>query len=122
MRVLILDSSVPILNRLSAALGRNNNRLQLAVACTASEAYEELANHTYDLVVFDLVLPDDPGMRFLQILVKEFPLAVPVIYTSDLSAEVERSCRKMGCNFFFRKPEDHEKLVKMIIKLTNRID
>jgi len=120
MHILLVDSSVPILNRLSADLGRQSGQNQIAIACTASEAYEELASQNFDLVIFDLFLPDDPAMKFLQILVRDYPMTVPVVYTSDLNSEIERSCKKMGCNFFYRKPQDHDKLISKIVKLSNR--
>lgn len=121
MRILLVDPSVPLLDRLSGALRRQGCQAEIAIASTASDAYEELAGKPFDVVVFDLFLPDDPGMKFIQILSKEYPMSIPLIYSSDLNPDVERICRSMGGAFFFRKPDDHEKLVQKILNLENRI-
>ncbi|MGC8865852.1 MAG: response regulator [Bacteroidales bacterium] len=121
MRILLVDTSIPLLNRLSRALKRQGCQAEIAVASTASDAYEELASSPFDVVVFDLFLPDDPGMKFIQILSKDYPMSTPLIYSSDLNPDVEKICRSMGGAFFFRKPDDHEKLIQKILNLENRI-
>ncbi len=111
LRVLVVDDQ-PI-NRL---LARN----QLArIGCTAKDeadngirALEYLRQHTYDVVLMDMQMPEMDGIEATQLL-RQLDLAIqPVVIamTANAFPEDRAACMAAGMNYFLSKPVGGEHL------------
>ena len=66
LRLLLVDDHRIFLDGLALALAPLARGLQVDTAQNAAEAEQRLQQQTYDLILLDLRLPDEPGLELLQ--------------------------------------------------------
>ncbi len=72
-----------------------------------------------DLVVLDLMMPGDNGLKVLEFIrgdAKLGPLPV-VILTGHPSVSMQQAALKLGANAFYQKPADFSELVELVSSL-----
>ena len=57
----------------------------IAISSSATEAYKELENGEYDIVISDLFMQDINGLEFLSRVSTKYPATIRVLYSADLS-------------------------------------
>lgn len=104
--ILIVDDDPAITRLLEAALASPGRRVYVADSVAA--AAEALARHAIDLLVLDLVLPDDDGRRLLGRLRRQPTTArLPIfVMSAQLGAQTQAECYALGADAFFEKPLD----------------
>ena len=84
---------------------------QVDLAANATEGERKLESRAYDLVLLDLMMPDQSGMEVLRD-VRERDRDTPIfMITAYGSVEAAVSAVKLGANDYFAKPWDNEKLL-----------
>lgn len=110
--ILIVDDEPDILDLLSITIRRL--KLSPITAGTVSEAKALLAEHTCQLCLTDMRLPDGSGMDLIQYVQEKHPEVPTVMITAYGSIDVAIEAMKHGAFDFLSKPVDLEKLRAII--------
>ncbi|HLK62545.1 MAG TPA: sigma-54 dependent transcriptional regulator [Bryobacteraceae bacterium] len=108
-RVLVIDDELDIREGLELLLTTEGYLVELAQ--NATEGLHKLENHSYDLVLLDLMMPDRSGMEVLEEVRgrdRETPIFMITAYGS---VEAAVHALKLGASDYFSKPWDNEKLI-----------
>jgi two-component system KDP operon response regulator KdpE len=107
-RVLVVDDEAQIRRLLSVSL--SNHGFRVTTAGTGSEAVERLSEHTYDLVLLDLGLPDADGVQVCRDI-REWS-SVPIIVVSVREGEADKvAALDAGADDYVNKPFGIEELL-----------
>ena len=96
------------------------NGFQVTCVANAKGAWEALANRAFDLILLDVMLPDEDGRSFCQRLRTESSL--PIIMMSGVRAEASHRTEglKMGADDYVVKPFDENELVERVRTVRRR--
>src|ERR1043166_46304 len=108
-KILVIDDEPDIRESLELVLG--DAGYDVDTAQNGGEGLLRMANHGYDLVLLDLMMPDRSGMDVLA-EVRERDRETPIfMITAYGSVEAAVQALKLGANDYFSKPWDNEKLI-----------
>jgi len=119
MRILIIedDPSIQMLLKLSLQV----EGYDVTVAGTVREGTEQLHLTPYNLILLDLMLPDQSGFQFLQTLQKQYP-QIPVIVLTAKNAMNDKILGfQLGADDYMTKPFETRELVERIKAVMRRI-
>jgi len=119
MRILIIedDPSIQMLLKLSLQV----EGYDVSVAGTVREGNEQLHLTPYNLILLDLMLPDQSGFQFLQTLQKQYP-QIPVIVLTAKNAMNDKILGfQLGADDYMTKPFETRELVERIKAVMRRI-
>ena len=104
LKVLIVDDQEESCLILSKLLGKHG--VQWEVCQRPQQAYWEIYDNQYDLVLLDIMMPKISGLQLLQEIRADFSLlALPVIIISAINSEVDMErAFKLGANDYITKP------------------
>ena len=108
-RILIVDDEAGIRDSLETLLGLEGFRVDLAADGRAG--MDQLARHSYDLMLLDLALPGESGIDLLpriKSLVPEMPVILITAYGTVANVV---DAMQAGAANFIQKPWDNEKLL-----------
>jgi two-component system, cell cycle response regulator DivK len=75
------------------------------------EAYEKIINYSaIDVVLLDYQLPELNGLDVLRQVKRAFPEIPVIMQTANSWGSEEKLCKQAGCDAFFSKPFDIERL------------
>ena len=78
------------------------------------EAVHRLAEAAFDLVITDLVMPEQEGIETIQILRKEFPHLKIVAVSGAFGGEYLRVARLLGAHAILEKPFSVDSLLAVV--------
>lgn len=108
--VLLVDDSKVILGNLQEMITGITGIHQIGAASTLPDAQRLMREHTCDVVILDIQLPDGNGIDFLKWVKFIYP-DTTVIMFSNLADEVHRTAaRNAGALHFFDKSLEFEKV------------
>ncbi len=110
--VLLVDDEPDILQLLEITLARMN--LLTLRATTLAQAREHLENHTPDLCLTDMKLPDGNGLTLIEHMQREYPDIPIAMITAHGSVESAIEALKLGAFDFVTKPLALDKLRSMV--------
>ena len=116
--VLIVDDEKPVLKAVSAVLKRENIDATCATSC--KEALELLNTNSYDIILLDIMMPEQDGFSLLKTL-RENQVLTPVILLSgreEDAAQVEGL--GLGADDYMTKPFSKTVLVSKIRAIVRR--
>jgi len=113
MNILIIEDDELILKAVSFKLIENGQNVLFAT--NGSKAVDMIVDHSFDLIICDLMMPVISGVTFLSMRENFISLDVPVIVMSSLG-EGDEILKKLNINFefFLRKPIQFEKLLALV--------
>jgi CheY-like chemotaxis protein len=114
-RVLVVDDNDAV-RRMLAELLRLDGFDVVAAAAGGEEAVRLLAEHTVDVVVLDLRMPQPDGFATAARMRAEHPAVTIVGYTAALDADVDRQARAAGVDHVLGKAEGIEALEAEIVR------
>jgi YesN/AraC family two-component response regulator len=114
MKVMIVDDSELLQNRLRKALINVNNNINISQAGSCKEAIELFNPFNPDIVIMDIALPDGSGVELLKRFKKDNPNVNVIVFTNYPTAEFKKSCIEFGADSFFDK-SDINRLINSII-------
>jgi len=118
-KVLLVDDDARLRQMLSEFLTRHG--IETDGASTAAHALRCLQREHYDLVVLDLMLPDDDGISVCRRL-REASVSVPIIILSAKGDDVDRIVGlEVGADDYLAKPCNLRELVARIFTVLRRI-
>ncbi len=90
--------------------------MEVSWAQTAKEARDLLKRENFHVMLLDLRLPDEDGMKFLEEALSLHPLLQVVVITAFATVESAVEAVKKGAYYYLRKPLNLEELVLLIRK------
>ncbi len=113
--ILVVDDEIGIRELLSEILFDEGYRVHLAE--NAAQAREYRLNHTPDLVLLDIWMPDTDGLALLKEWSAQQLLTIPVIMMSGHGTiETALEAIRVGARDFLEKPIALQKLLKTVAK------
>ena len=116
--VLVIDDEKPVLKAISTVLKRENIDAVCAYSCR--EALEHLNTQSFDIILLDIMMPEQDGFSFLKEL-REKQILTPVILLSgreEDAAQVEGL--GLGADDYMTKPFSKTVLVSKIRAIVRR--
>ncbi|MBF0227900.1 MAG: response regulator, partial [Desulfobacterales bacterium] len=131
-KVLTDKLQLSTLNVLMAEDNEFNQRLALIVlkqmgiyadvVQNGREAVDAVEKKQYDIILMDIQMPEMDGIQAAK-LIRSKNINIPVIaMTANVTPEDRRACLAAGMNEYISKPVDPEKLRKVILKLSEKLD
>lgn len=108
-RILVIDDEADIRESLETLLELEG--YQVTLAENAAQGLQRCESGFYDLILLDLMMPDQSGLEVLDEIRKRDPDTPIFLITAYGSVEVAVQALKSGANDYFSKPWDNEKLV-----------
>jgi two-component system OmpR family response regulator len=116
-RILIVDDDPGIRNLMSSFLDKHGYHTD--TACDPFEMRELLAQHRFDLIVLDVMMPREDGLTALRDLQRDD--APPVIMLSAVGTDVDRIVGlEMGADDYVLKPFSPRELIARIKVILRR--
>ncbi|HEY9880046.1 MAG TPA: response regulator [Leptolyngbyaceae cyanobacterium] len=96
--------------------------ISVLTAQSAEEAFDQVKNHTFDIIILDVVLPDRSGFEICRELKEaDETRKIPVIMCSTKGSEMDKFWgMKQGADGYLAKPINQEELVQMVKQLVDR--
>jgi DNA-binding NtrC family response regulator len=102
LRVLIVDDDEALRELLGRELARSGH--DVAQAPSASDGLARVKREEPDVVLLDLMLPDEPGIEVLRRLRSERPEVEVIVLTAHGSVDTALAAMKLGAFDYLRKP------------------
>src|SRR5512139_3872760 len=105
--LLIVDDEVGARESLRMIL---KNDYEVFLAKNAEEAFLRVKEHTPDVILLDLILPDLDGLKVLQMIKQSDPDALVIMITATKTVKTAVEAMKLGAYDYITKPFDVDEL------------
>jgi DNA-binding response OmpR family regulator len=112
-RVLYVDDDTDGYELLSYYL----DECELIMAETMKDGLRLVEDESFDLYIFDLLLPDGNALELCRQIRKSDQDTPIIILSGDVRESVKKEVEEAGAQRFITKPVDHESLAKIILLL-----
>jgi len=112
--VLFVDDSMTDRTRGIGLIRKSYPSWEVTPARSVNAALDELAEHRFDVVVSDLVMPGLDGRALLKIMADDYPLIPVVLITSQGDDQVAAECIALGAVNYVPKRKLAERLCKVL--------
>ena len=119
VKVLIIDDSDIIRERLSALLCEIDNVEIVGGAASAAEGLAMVNEHNPDFVILDISLPDTSGIEVLKVIKRNHPYACVVMLTNYPYLPYRTKCMAFGADYFFDKSVEFTRTKKILMELAS---
>ena len=113
-KILIVDSSSMIVDRLNNLLIEMTCTNCVSTAYTYGEALEKLSADEYDVVLLDTQLPGKNGFELLSFIKENYPRTKTIMITNQTSNLYRNKAAKIGTDHFIDKSGEFEKVIEII--------
>ena len=113
--ILIIDDSEVIRNRLYYILSEIDNINVIEQASNTTEGYEIYQKLKPDIIILDIRLPDESGIKLLKKIKQEDPASTIAILTNYPYAAYQKRCMELGADYFFDKSTEFSKIKDIIL-------
>lgn len=118
-KILVVDDDKRIRELLQQLLEKNG--FTISISANTTEARQELEKTKFDLIVLDLMMPNESGIEFLKDLRENEDINIPAIMLTamgDIDNKVK--CFENGCNDYLVKPFEPKELILRINNLLKK--
>lgn len=112
--LLIVDDSDFIRGRLAAMVQETDYYGTVFQAKDSFQAYEIFFASLPDIVILDIHIPGDNGIKVLEKLKKARPEVQIFILTNYPYDQYRKRCIELGADYFFEKNRDMDKLTEVL--------
>ena len=116
MNILIIDDSEVIRNRLYYILSEVDNINVIEQASNTTEGYELYCTLKPDIIILDIRMPDESGIKLLKKIKQEDANTTIAILTNYPYSAYQKRCMELGADYFLDKSTEFSK-IKDIISL-----
>lgn len=113
-RILVVDSSLIVAERLNALLKDLECVQMVSRAYSYKQALELLAKENYEVVLLDSQLPDRSGFDLLAFIKKQYPETKTIMLTNQSSGLYRNKGLQMGTDHFIDKSSEFESVAQII--------
>ena len=110
MRVLIVDSSIPIIERLEERISDMGYITAVHRAVSYEEAKKLFKENKHQTVLLDMDLPGNESLKLLREIKKTARETRVIILSIYMDNYIRELCKSLGADFFFDKYYDFEKI------------
>ena len=114
MRVLIIDNSAAIRQRLLDLIRDSNGIERIWQAADAAAALAVARDQPVDVAIVDLALGSESGLDLILKLRAEQARMVLIVLTNSSTDAHRQECLRRGAHFFFDKSHDFERAIAVI--------
>ena len=114
MRVMVVDDSTPIRQRLIASFRKASGVEAVAEAPSGEAALALLDDFRPDLIILDLMLPGMSGIEVLKTLKERRPAVKVAVFTNYPNSTFRRRCLELGATHFFGKTTELERILELV--------
>jgi len=90
-------------------------------AMRVDQALDRLAEHSYDIVLTDLMMPDRSGMEAVQAIARDHPLTGVVMFTGFATVDSAVESMKLGALDYLPKPFTPEELTEVTERALEKV-
>ena len=122
-KILVIDDDARIRELLQKILTKNG--FITSISDSIADAKKQLKKENFDLLVLDLMLPEESGFDFLKEIREKQNLIPVIMLTAMGDIDNKTQCFEGGCNDYLVKPFEPKELILRInnlLKNTNKID
>jgi DNA-binding NtrC family response regulator len=83
---------------------------EVLLAKTADEAFAQMKEHTPDIILLDILLPDLDGLKVLERMKREDPDTIVIMITATRTVRTAVEAMKLGAYYYVTKPFDVDEL------------
>jgi len=120
MKVLIVDYSIRIVERLEEMLSEAGNIAYLHKAVSYTQAINLYQKIKPDIVLLDICLPADGSFKILKEVKKPGSKTCVIILAVEKDNYVHEHCNSLGADFFFDKYSEFEKIPAAIDSIISK--
>lgn len=118
IKILVVEDDA-VLNR-SVCTYLNDNGFQAKGCLHAADAYDEMYNNLYELIISDIMMPDIDGFEFAE-NVRRVNKQIPILFmTAKDDMQSKKKGFRLGIDDYMVKPVDLEELVLRVRALLRR--
>ena len=117
MKVLIVDDSATIRDRLVEIISNLKGVRHVRAAADASDARRAITSEPPDLIVLDIHMPGETGVQFLKTLRADSRRIVSIVLTNDPAPQRRAASLQAGADFFFDKSAEFQQTIDVIAHL-----
>jgi DNA-binding NarL/FixJ family response regulator len=114
MKVLIVDSSIRIIERLEEILSEAENITAIHRAVSYEEATKLFKENKHDAVLLDIFLPRNESFKLLKEIKQTGCKTSVIILSVQTDNYVQERCKSLGADFFLDKYNEFEKIPGVI--------
>jgi CheY-like chemotaxis protein len=114
MQILIVDSSIRIIERIAEIILAAENDAAIHKAVSYEETIQLLKENKYDTALLDIDLPGDDSFKLLKEIKKTNKKTFVIVLSTPIDNYLEEECKSLGADFFFDKYNDFEKIREVI--------
>ena len=111
-KILIVDDD-PMNARIIGHMMKDEPMYEIIPACSGREALDILAEHSIDLIMLDVKMPDMDGLETLQKIREKYRMPV-VLMTGDKTLDTSSGFAALGCDDYITKPF-HQLMIKEVV-------
>ncbi|MDP2957864.1 MAG: response regulator transcription factor [Longimicrobiales bacterium] len=115
MRVMVVDDSTPIRQRLVAEFRKAPGVEAVSEAPSGKAALASVDDFRPDWVILDLMLPDMSGIEVLEALKQRHPSVRVAVFTNYPYPEFRRRCLELGATHFLGKTTEVERILELVL-------
>ncbi len=119
MNILICDDHTIIREGLRQILQKLPDVVNIKEAGSAKEAFVQLNEETFDIVLLDITLPDKNGLDTLQSIKAKYPSVKVLIVSMHPYEQYAIRALKLGASGYLRKDTSPNELLSAIRKIAN---
>ena len=116
--ILIIDDDKRIRELLKQFLNKNN--FFVTTSSDTNEARKEISKFVFDLIVVDLMMPNESGIEFLMDIRKSGNKIPVIMLTAMDDIENKTKCFENGCDDYLVKPFEPKELILRINNILNK--
>ena len=109
-RLLIVDDSDFIRDRLIDLFDDIENFEPVSQAKNSEQAYAIFKSSSPDIVILDIHIPGDNGIKILEKLKILSPLVIIIMLTNYPYEQYRKKCMELGADYFFEKSGDMKRI------------
>ena len=117
VRILIIEDDEEMRTLLKEFLVEEGTEINSA--WNGSEAYRQLVEESFDLIITDIQMPGFTGLDILPVIKKIQPQASIIVMTAFGSEEVRRKSFDRGATAYLEKPINMDRLKTLIQKMVS---
>jgi DNA-binding NtrC family response regulator len=111
--VLIVDDEIGARESLRMVL---KNDYEVFLAKNAEEAFSKIKEHSPDVILLDIILPDLDGLKVLERVKQNDPSIIVIIVTATTTVKTALEAKKLGAYGYVTKPFDIDELRLIITR------
>ena len=118
MQVLIVDTSIRVIERLEEIISEAENITFIHKAFSNEEAKKLLTENNYDVVLLDIGLQGKESLKLLKEIKKTGGETCVIVLSIHTDNYIRAYCKSLGADFFFDKYHDFEKISGLLCSIS----